>query len=162
MRFLRLAASGFTALAIAALLTTSPARAASGTLLAVAAEQPNLTTFVSAVNTAGLADMLTSSGPYTVFAPSNEYFANLPSANRDALMSDPVKLRTWLQQFIVADRIRLHSAEQGNLGNATFTTVGGTSLIATTDSNDNLLIGSGRVVNSDLTASNGLLDTIDS
>ncbi len=52
------------------------------------------TTLVTAVNTAGLADTLSTSGPFTVFAPTNQAFKKLPEGtvklllkpeNKDAL-----------------------------------------------------------------------------
>merc|ERR1712046_530061 len=45
-----------------------------------------LSTLVSAVVAADLADTLSSPGPFTVFAPTNEGFAALPAGTVDSLM----------------------------------------------------------------------------
>src|SRR5271165_2296005 len=44
------------------------------------------TTLVAAVKAAGLVDTLKSTGPYTVFAPTNEAFAKLPAGTVDTLL----------------------------------------------------------------------------
>ena len=44
------------------------------------------TTLVAAVKAAGLVDTLSSKGPFTVFAPTNEAFAQLPSGTVDTLL----------------------------------------------------------------------------
>src|SRR6185436_7541861 len=44
------------------------------------------TTLVAAVKAAGLVETLQSSGPFTVFAPTNEAFAMLPKGTVDALL----------------------------------------------------------------------------
>ena len=46
----------------------------------MASGTPDLSTLVSAVTAAGLGTTLSGTGPYTVFAPTNEAFAALPSA----------------------------------------------------------------------------------
>ena len=46
-------------------------------------------TFLAAIKTAGLDDLLASKGPYLIFAPSDAAFAALPQAQRDALLADP-------------------------------------------------------------------------
>lgn len=44
-------------------------------MIATAAENPELSTFLFALNRAGLTNALSTEGPFTVFAPSNEAFA---------------------------------------------------------------------------------------
>jgi uncharacterized surface protein with fasciclin (FAS1) repeats len=44
------------------------------------------TTLVAAVKAAGLVDTLESKGPFTVFAPTNEAFAKLPTGTVDTLL----------------------------------------------------------------------------
>merc|ERR1712216_600431 len=46
----------------------------------------DLSTLVSAVVAADLVDTLSSPGPFTVFAPTNEGFAALPAGTLDSLM----------------------------------------------------------------------------
>src|SRR6202045_244375 len=44
------------------------------------------TTLVAAVKAAGLVDTLSGTGPFTVFAPTNEAFAKLPAGTVDTLL----------------------------------------------------------------------------
>lgn len=44
------------------------------------------TTLVAAVTAAGLVDALSGEGPFTVFAPTNDAFANLPEGTVDTLL----------------------------------------------------------------------------
>ena len=56
------------------------------TIVQNASTAPNLTTLVSAVQAAGLVDTLSGPGPFTVFAPTNDAFAMVPSASLNMLM----------------------------------------------------------------------------
>ena len=60
--------------------------AAAGTVVDVAAANPDFTTLVAAVKAAGLVDTLNGDGPFTVFAPTNEAFAALPAGLVDKLL----------------------------------------------------------------------------
>lgn len=68
-------------------------------------------TFLSAVQTAGLSDVLTDGGPHFILAPTDEAFAALPKDQLDALLADPE---------VLADVLRYHIVEgyypQGALG----------------------------------------------
>ena len=46
----------------------------------------NVTTLVAAVSAAGLVDTLKGPGPFTVFAPNNDAFAELPDGTVDTLL----------------------------------------------------------------------------
>lgn len=52
------------------------------------------TTLVAAVKAAGLVDTLSSAGPFTVFAPTNEAFAKLPAGTVDTLLK-PENKTSW-------------------------------------------------------------------
>jgi uncharacterized surface protein with fasciclin (FAS1) repeats len=51
-----------------------------------AVNSPDHTTLVAAVKAAGLVETLKGPGPFTVFAPTNEAFAKLPSGTVDNLL----------------------------------------------------------------------------
>ncbi len=63
---------------------------------------PSFATFLAAVKTAGLTDLLTTGGPHLVFVPSDEAFAALSKDQLAALMADPKALANFLQAYIVA------------------------------------------------------------
>ena len=58
----------------------------SKTIVANAANSADHTTLVAAVKAAGLVDTLNSKGPFTVFAPTNAAFDQLPAGTVNSLM----------------------------------------------------------------------------
>lgn len=72
-------------------------------ILQVALGSADHTTLVAGVKAAGLADVLTSAGPLTVFAPTNDAFAKLPEGSLETLLKPENK-----QQLI--DIITFHAA----------------------------------------------------
>jgi hypothetical protein len=59
------------------------------------------TTFLAALKSTGMAEMLATSGPYLVFAPQNQAFETLPKEKLDALMADPKALASLVRNHIV-------------------------------------------------------------
>jgi len=60
----------------------------------------NFKTLAAALTAAGLVETLKGTGPFTVFAPTDEAFAKLPAGTVDALLKDVPKLKgisptTW-------------------------------------------------------------------
>ncbi len=55
-------------------------------ILQIALNSPDHTTLVEAVKAAQLEDVLTNAGPLTVFAPTNEAFAQLPQGTLEELL----------------------------------------------------------------------------
>src|SRR5208283_5850765 len=72
------------------------------------------TTLVAAVKAAGLVDTLEGTGPFTVFAPTNEAFAKLPDGTVDNLLK-PENLETLkkvLTYHVVSGRISTHDLKK--------------------------------------------------
>lgn len=73
-------------------------------------------TLVAAIKAAGLVDTLKGSGPFTVFAPTDEAFNKLPKGTVDSLLKDIPKLKKILTYHVVsgkvlaADVVKLKSA----------------------------------------------------
>ena len=59
-----------------------------GTIVDVAAANGSFETLVAAVTAADLADTLSSDGPFTVFAPTDDAFAALPDGLVDCLLHE--------------------------------------------------------------------------
>src|SRR5690606_42040142 len=68
----------------AASAPAGPAEAAD--VVALLRGDPRFTTFVAALDSAGLAEPLRDAGPYTVFAPTDDAFAALPAGTLDDLL----------------------------------------------------------------------------
>ncbi|MCU7820208.1 fasciclin domain-containing protein [Kitasatospora sp. DSM 101779] len=70
-----------------------------------ASHNPLLSTLVSAVTKAGLADTLNSAQNITVFAPTNDAFAKLPKKDLDAVLADQDKLTKILTYHVAPERL---------------------------------------------------------
>ena len=70
----------------------------------VALANPNLSTLVSALQTAGLVDVLNGTGPFTVFAPDNAAFDKLPPGTLQALLANKTDLTRVLTYHVAAGR----------------------------------------------------------
>ena len=58
-------------------------------------------TFLKALETTGLTEMLETGGPYLVFPPTDEAFAALPEGDLEALLADPEMLADLVRYHIV-------------------------------------------------------------
>lgn len=137
---------------------SSPASAntaASRTIVGVAASDPQFSTLVRLVKSAGLAGTL-SRGSYTVFAPTNAAFAKVPKSTLNALARDRAKLKAVLLYHVVKGKVpaskvvKLRSAR----------TLNGASVRITVKSGKVYLNGSTRVTKTDVRASNGIIHVI--
>ncbi|WP_266203963.1 fasciclin domain-containing protein [Pontibacter kalidii] len=81
----------------------------------VAAASPDHTTLVTAVKTAGLVDVLTNAGPFTVFAPTDEAFEQLPAGTVDGLLKPEKRsdLRNILQYHVYVGVLNADRFEDG-------------------------------------------------
>ena len=76
--------------------------AATKDIMELAQSTSNLSTFVTAVNAAGLTSALKGTGPFTVFAPSNDAFANVDASTLEALLANPAALADLLKYHVVS------------------------------------------------------------
>ncbi|HUT27791.1 MAG TPA: fasciclin domain-containing protein [Methanomassiliicoccales archaeon] len=76
-----------------------------GTIVDIAVADGGFKTLVEAVKAAGLVDTLKGRGPYTVFAPNDSAFQDLPAGTIEALLKDKIKLKSLLTYHVVAGRM---------------------------------------------------------
>jgi uncharacterized surface protein with fasciclin (FAS1) repeats len=128
------------------------------------------TTLVAAVKAADLVGVLSSVGPFTVFAPTNDAFAKLPEGTIESLLKEENigTLQSILKYHVIAGKFNASdviSLIKNNDGNATIQTVNGGKLIAMLkdgsvyikDENGN----SAKVIAADLENTNGVIHVID-
>lgn len=130
----------------------------SGTIVAVASEAGTFKTLLAAATAAGLADVLAGEGPFTVFAPTDKAFANLPKGTVTNLLKEENKqqLVDVLKYHVLAGRINLSKA----LAVSAATTLQGEQVnVAFRDGR--VRIGPATLVQSDIRASNGIIHVID-
>lgn len=106
------------------------------TIVENAAAAPNLTTLVSAVKAAGLDTTLSGTGPFTVFAPTNDAFNRLAPGTLATLMKPENKasLTKVLSYHVVAGKLTLADLKARTAaggGTTTLATVAGQPLTVT-------------------------------
>jgi len=69
------------------------------------------TTLVDLAVKAGLAETLTTSGPFTVFAPDNDAFSRVPESVMEVLASDVEMLKKLLLYHVVSGEIPSSAAK---------------------------------------------------
>ena len=151
------AAASLTLLAAPAFANHHEELAPAGTIVEVAAANPEFSTLVAAVKAAGLAETLSGSGPFTVFAPTNEAFAKLPAGTVETLLKpeNKAKLASILTYHVVAGKVL--AADVAGMTEAK--TVNGKS--AKIDTANGVKIDGATVVKADIAASNGVIHVID-
>lgn len=149
-----------TALAlIVGLGITAPASLhAQKTIVETAVEAGSFQTLVAAVKAAGLVETLSSPGPFTVFAPTDEAFAKLPTGTVETLLKPENKdqLVAVLTHHVVAGRVP--ASKVVSLTGAK--TVGG-QRVDFTSGDAGVTVDGANVVQTDIDCSNGIVHVID-
>jgi len=120
------------------------------------AANPQLSTLNSLVTKTGLTDTLKSTGPFTVFAPSNEAFAKVPAKTMEDLGKDPAKLKAVLTYHVVAGKLMAADVKNGNNK-----TVNGAN-IALSKAGEFVTVEDAMVQTADISATNGVVHVVDS
>lgn len=130
--------------------------AAAGTIVDVASANPDFSTLVAAVQAAGLAETLSGTGPFTVFAPTNAAFEALPAGVLDALLLPENKetLAKILTYHVVPGAVMAADVTDGDVA-----TVEGQNVTLSTA--DGVTVNGAKVVTADVAASNGVIHVID-
>ena len=129
------------------------------------------TTLVAAVKAAGLVDVLQGKGPFTVFAPVNDAFENLPAGTVETLLKPENKatLVKILTYHVVSGKYDFNALtmliKKGN-GKAELATVAGGKLYFKMNGSHNITVwdekgGYANVNTYDVYQSNGVIQSID-
>lgn len=127
-------------------------------IVEIASANKDLTTLVAAVVAAGLAETLGGTGPFTVFAPTNEAFAKLPAGTVEELIKpeNKEKLTAILTYHVVAGKALSTDLSDGQ----SIKTVNGQEV--TVSLGDTVKVDDAVVIAADVEASNGVVHLIDS
>jgi len=74
---------------------------------------PKFSTLLAAVKAADLVDVLSSEGPFTVFAPTNSAFDKVPADALNALLADKEKLNADAESTFKTEVEKLQKAYEG-------------------------------------------------
>ncbi len=136
------------------------ARAQGNSIVDIAVADGRFTTLVAAVQAAGLADTLATGGPFTVFAPTDQAFANvlnLLGISAADLLADKALLTDILLYHVVPGAVTSDKV----LGLSSAKTLQGSSIRIGEGPTGVQLNGSSNVIITDIIASNGVIHVID-
>jgi len=148
-----------TATVVGLALGSANAFAANKDIVDTAVSVGQFKTLAAALDAAGLVDTMKGSGPFTVFAPTDEAFAKLPAGTVDELLKpeNKDKLTAILTYHVVdgnvmaADVVKLTEAK----------TLNG-MMVKVKVNGDTVMINDATVASADIAASNGVIHVIDS
>ncbi len=137
--------------------TTAAPAAASEDIVALAQGNGDLSTLVAAVTAGDLVETLQGEGPFTVFAPTNQAFADIQETVDELLKPEnKEQLASVLTYHVVPGELKAADLEDGQK----LETVNGETLTVSVDG-DTVKINDATVVAADVDASNGVVHVVD-
>jgi uncharacterized surface protein with fasciclin (FAS1) repeats len=136
----------------------APAEVAAGDIVDTAVAAGSFNTLAAALEAAGLVETLKGDGPFTVFAPTDEAFAQLPAGTLDDLLLPENKdqLTEILTYHVAEGSVASSDLSDGQM---VTTLQGGELPVAIADGS--VAIGDATVTSPDVAASNGVIHVID-
>lgn len=130
---------------------------AAPSIVDIASSTEAFSTLTTALQYAGLVEILDGEGPFTVFAPTNDAFAALPPGTLDSLLlpENRDQLVSILTYHVVPG-----SVMSTDLSSGPVPTVEGRSVMVTVG-DDGVMVNDASVVAADIAASNGIIHVID-
>ncbi|MEH2278344.1 MAG: fasciclin domain-containing protein [Nostoc sp.] len=125
-------------------------------LLETAVNAGNFNTLVKAAEAANLIEILKSPGSFTLFAPTDEAFANLPEGTLDSLLQDIPKLKKIVAYHIASGDVRSDDLVQINEA----ATLEG-SIVAIESVDGKFKVNNANVLKTDILTDNGVIHIID-
>jgi len=124
------------------------------TIVEIAAADGRFSTLVTALETAALTETLSGEGPFTVFAPVDDAFADV---DVDALLSDTENLSQVLLYHVAAGSLMATDV----VSMTEITTVQGGTISVMVDGDSVMLNDTANIILTDIEASNGVIHVID-
>jgi Secreted and surface protein containing fasciclin-like repeats len=125
------------------------------TIVDVAVQAGKFNTLVQAIQAAGLVETLSGEGPFTVFAPTDEAFAQIPQETLQAVLADKEKLTAILTYHVVPGKLMAADVVRSTQ----LQTLQGQSITVSTDGG--VRVDDANVVQTDIEADNGVIHVID-
>jgi uncharacterized surface protein with fasciclin (FAS1) repeats len=148
------------ALILSVLVSAMPAAAGSAQkdIVDTAVAAGTFNTLATALQAAGLIDTMKGSGPFTVFAPTDEAFNKLPPGTVESLLKpeNKDKLKAILLYHVVSGDVT--AAQVVKLSSAK--TINGQDLKLSVN-NGTVMVNDAKVVKADVLAANGVIHGID-
>lgn len=128
-------------------------------IVETAMQAGTFTTLVTAVKAAGLVETLSGPGPFTVFAPTDDAFQQLPAGMLDKLLQNTKQLSQVLTYHVVSGRVAAADIATQHLQMAK--TVEGEELSIDTSMPGKVMIDNATVTKADIACDNGIIHVID-
>ena len=125
------------------------------TIVDIAVQAGSFNTLVQAVQAAGLVETLSGEGPFTVFAPTDEAFAQIPQETLQAVLADKEKLTAILTYHVVPGKLMAADVVRSTQ----LQTVQGQSITVSTEGG--VRVDNANVIPTDIEADNGVIHVID-
>ena len=125
------------------------------TIIDTATDAGKFATLLNAFKAAALTDSMRAQGPYTVFAPTDEAFTQLPAGALNALLKDRKKLRAILEYHMVPGVLGMTDLKSGDV-----TTVEGAPLVLATQQDGKVTVNGAKILQADIEASNGVIHAV--
>jgi uncharacterized surface protein with fasciclin (FAS1) repeats len=125
------------------------------TIVDIAVQAGKFNTLVQAVQAAGLVETLSGEGPFTVFAPTDEAFAQIPAETLQAVLADKEKLTAILTYHVVPGKLMAADVVRSTQ----LQTVQGQSITVSTEGG--VRVDDANVIQTDIEADNGVIHVID-
>jgi transforming growth factor-beta-induced protein len=122
----------------------------------VAQSNPNFSTLVTAIQDAGLASTLSGTGPFTIFAPTNTAFSNLPAGVLNYLLSNKTALTQVLEYHVVSGNLMAAQV----VAHTSLTSLQGSSIPVAVNGST-VKVGIATVTTANVPCSNGVIHVID-
>ena len=134
-------------------------------IVEIAVKSGEFPTLVKAVEAAGLVEALSSPGPFTVFAPTEEAFKSLPAGTLNGLLADPQKLGSVLKYHVVPGKYNsgdvLSSLKMSKTMNVPTLQGEQVKISSVGLIKKYLRVNQANIVSTDINASNGVIHVID-
>ncbi|MEH1839352.1 MAG: fasciclin domain-containing protein [Nostoc sp.] len=125
-------------------------------LVETAINAGNFNTLVKAAEAANLIETLKSPGSFTLFAPTDEAFANLPEGTLESLLEDIPKLQKIVAYHVASGDVRSDDLIQINEAQ----TLEG-SIVAIESTDGKFKVNNANVIKTDILTDNGVIHIID-
>jgi uncharacterized surface protein with fasciclin (FAS1) repeats len=126
-------------------------------IIETASADDSFKTLIVAVNAASLTEMLSESGPFTLFAPNEAAFAKLPQGTLEGLLQDVPKLQQLLSYHVVVGKLLF--ADVMKLPTAI--TMQGQK-VGIASNNGVVKLNNAKVIQTDILCENGVIHVLDS
>ncbi len=144
---------GFIAVSI---LFFASIQADDNSIVKIAKDAGNFSTLTQALQAADLVEILDEQGPFTVFAPTDKAFEQLPEGTLESLINDKEALKEILLYHVVKGSVTAEDIVKYEKAKS----LSG-SLINIKTSDSSVKLNDSNVISTDIKASNGIIHVID-